>query len=135
MLTACQQKDDMPAWMLEDDQQQQEQQAKQAQRLRKMKARAKTTVFGSSQHSPRKQQKGAKGLAKAHARPPGSDKTTTGGAREANSEDADFMLDAWDSDAEETAAKRKASRFEHSFICTGSVVNKKALLCDVEGDT
>ena len=125
----------MPAWMLEDDQQQQEQQAKQAQRLRKMKARAKTTVFGSSQHSPRKQQKGAKGLAKAHARPPGSEQTTTKEAREAKSEDADFLLEAWASDAEETAAKRKASRSEHSFVCTGSVLDKQALLCDVEGDT
>ena len=95
----------MPAWMLEDDQQ--DNQAQQAQRLRKAKARAKTTLFGSSRQSPRKPPTGAKGLARAHARPPGAGTPDTGCVSAA---DAEFLLEAWDSDSEEAAAKRKASR-------------------------
>ena len=83
----------------------QEQQAQQARRLRRLKTRAKATVLGSSQQSPRKQQKGAKGLAKAQARPPGSVVSA-----ENVPEDAEFLLEAWDSDAEEATAKRKAAR-------------------------
>ena len=94
----------MPAWMHETGADQ-EQQAQQAQRLRRLKARAKATVLGSSQQSPRKQPKGAKGLAKAQARPPGSVVST-----ENLPEDAEFLLEAWDSDAEEATAKRKAAR-------------------------
>ena len=96
----------MPAWMLEDDQQH-AQEAQQAQRLRKAKARARTTLFGSSRHSPRKPPPGAKGLARAHARPPGAVAPDTGGM---SAEDAEFLLDAWDSDSEEAAGKRKAFR-------------------------
>ncbi len=103
---ASQKEDDMPAWMLEDNQQQ-DQQAHQAQRLRKAKARAKTTLFGSSRHSPRKPPTGAKGLARAHARPPGAVAPDTGGL---STEDTEFLLDAWDSDFEDAAAKRKPSR-------------------------
>ena len=100
---ASQKEDDMPAWMLEDDQQRDQ----QAQRLCKAKARAKTTLFGSSRHSPRKPPTGAKGLARAHARPPGAVAPDTGGL---STEDAEFLLDAWDSDSEDAAAKRKPSR-------------------------
>ena len=96
----------MPAWMLEDD----EQRDQQAQRLRKAKARAKTSLFGASRHSPRKPPAGAKGLAGANARPPGACTTNTGGI---STEDAAFLLDAWDSDSEESAVKRKASRCDH----------------------
>ena len=96
----------MPAWMLEDDQQQ-GQQAHQAQRLRRAKSRAKTMLFGTKGHSPRKPPTGAKGLARAHARPPDADTAVAGGV---SAENADFLLDAWDSDSEEAAAKRKASR-------------------------
>ena len=94
----------MPAWMRETSADQ-EQQAQQAQRLRRLKARAKATVLGSSQQSPRKQLKGAKGLARAQARPP----VSVVGA-ENLPEDAEFLLEAWDSDAEEATAKRKAAR-------------------------
>ena len=94
----------MPVWMHETGADQ-EQQAQQAQRLRRLKARARATVLGSSQQSPRKQPKGAKGLAKAQARPPGSAVST-----ENLPEDAEFLLDAWDSDAEEAAAKKKRER-------------------------
>ena len=94
----------MPAWMHETSTDQ-EQEAQQAQRLRRLKARAKATVLGSSQQSPRKQPKGAKGLAKAQARPPGSIVSA-----ENLPEDAEFLLEAWDSDAEEATAKRKAAR-------------------------
>lgn len=96
----------MPAWMLEDNQQQ-GQQAQQAQRARKLKARDKTTTFGASQQSPRKLSKGAKALAKAQARPPGSAQAVIG---EALPEDGEYLLEAWDSDAEDAVAKRKASR-------------------------
>lgn len=93
--------------MHEDTGQQEQQQALQAKRLRQAKARAKTTLFGASQHSPWKQSKGAKGLAKAQARAPGSESTAPG---EPGQEDREFLLEAWDSDAEEAAAKRKISR-------------------------
>lgn len=96
----------MPAWMLEDDEQR-DQQAQQAQRLRRAKARAKTTLFGSSRHSPRKPPTGATGLAGANARPPGAVTPDTEGI---STEDAAFLLDAWDSDSEEAAVKRKAPR-------------------------
>ena len=94
----------MPAWMLEDDDQ-------QAQHVRKPRARAKTRVFGSSQHSPRKPLKGSRGLAKAHARPPGTDTTDLGGV---NVEGTEFLLDAWESDLEDTPGKRKAARCGHA---------------------
>ena len=94
----------MPAWMHETSADQ-EQQAQQAQRLQRLKARAKATVLCSSQQSPRKQPKGAKGLAKAHARPPGSVVSA-----ENLPEDAEFLLEAWDSDADEATAKKKRAR-------------------------
>ncbi|CAK0764311.1 hypothetical protein CVIRNUC_003145 [Coccomyxa viridis] len=119
--SAAEQEDaDMPAWMHETSADQ-EQQAQQAQRLRRLKARAKATMLGSSLQSPRKQPKGAKGLAKAQARPPGSVVIA-----ENLPEDAEFLLEAWDSDAEEATAKRKAARMEGS--------NSEASETDEEGD-
>ncbi len=124
LLFAAEQEDaDMPAWMHETSADQ-EQQAQQAQRLRRLKARAKATMLGSSLQSPRKQPKGAKGLAKAQARPPGSVIIA-----ENLPEDAEFLLEAWDSDAEEATAKRKAARCgllqsqalpprQQLFVCT-----------------
>ena len=108
MLAASNGDDSMPAWMREDTGQKEQQQALQVKRLRQAKAHAKTTLFGASQHSPWKQQsKGAKGHAIAQARHPGSESTAPG---ESGQEDSEFLLEAWDSDAEEAAAKRKASR-------------------------
>lgn len=95
-------------------QQQHEQQAqheaKRAQRLQKAKLKLSKSrgVFGTLQSSSGAPIKGAKGLSKSGARPPGSHEDQKGITKE----DSEFLLDEWESEGEDCRSKRKASNYD-----------------------
>ena len=94
-------------------QQQHEQQAQheaqRAQRLQKAKLKLSKTrgVVGTLQSSSGALVKGAKGLSKSGARPPGSHEDQEGIAKE----DSEFLLEEWDSEGEDCGSKRKATKY------------------------
>ncbi|BDA42655.1 ATP-dependent DNA helicase DDX11 [Coccomyxa sp. Obi] len=102
---------ELPDWMRDHTAQQQHEQqaqreAQRAERLQKAKLKLSKSrgVFGTLQSSSGAPIKGAKGLSKSGARPPGSLEDQDGITKE----DSEFLLDEWDSEGEDCGSKRKA---------------------------
>lgn len=103
----------LPDWMRDHSAEQHSEQrarreAQRAERLQKAKLKLQKNrgAFGALHPTSETAARGAKDLASSGSRPPGDTRDLQGISKE----DAEFLLDEWDSEGEESGSKRKATR-------------------------
>ncbi len=102
----------------QQSEQQAQREAQRAQRLQKAKLKLSKSrgAFGALHPSGEAPAKGAKQLARSGAHPPGLQEERQGISKE----EAEFLLDEWESEGEDCGSKRKANGYASMFLvpCT-----------------